>query len=368
MRYYRLEISEPSSGQVITPPGFDGLLGGASYTSYVNGQTLPGAWNVELDIPVIGQATPQGFAGAIVWGISRQEISQANNLNGKNISIFGGMQKGLPLANPAQAGLLVQGYIFQAFGNWIGVDQTLDLVIAPGAAPTDDGSSSTGGTGTLAKPKNLTLNWKKNTPLGDALTNTLQTAFPGYTVTVNINSGIVRPNDEVGFFPTLEQLAQYALQTSKNIIKTAGYPGVSLIPGQNAISVFDGSQSSSSNAGSGSASSSSPTQINYQDLIGQPTWLENTIISIKTVMRADLQVGNQIMLPKTQITNTQAAPSSLINLQSAFQGSFTIQSLRHVGNFRQPSADSWVTVITAYPSQPLGAGSLITGAGNGAGQ
>ena len=153
MRYYKIVITDPSSGNVITPPGFDGLLGGASYTSFVNGQSLPGAWNVELDIPVIGAATPQGSAGARIWGISRQEISQANDLNGKNISIFGGMQKGLPLANPAQSGLLVQGFIFQAFGNWIGTDMTLDFVINPGQAT----SSTPGGLGTLPKPKNLVL-------------------------------------------------------------------------------------------------------------------------------------------------------------------------------------------------------------------
>ena len=349
MRYYRLEISEPSSGQVITPPGFDGLLGGATYTSFVNGQTLPGAWNVELDIPVIGQATPQGQAWARVWGISRQEISQAANLNGKNISIFGGMQKGLPLANPAQSGLLVQGFIFQAFGNWIGVDQTLEFVIIAGAAPS--GGNGTGGFGTLAKPKNLTLNWKKNTPLGDALTNTLQTAFPGYTVTVNINSGIVRPNDEVGFFPTLEQLAQYARQTSKDVIKTAGYAGVSIVPGQNAISVFDGSQGSS-----GGTSGSSGTQIAFQDMIGQPTWIEAPNISVKTVMRADISVGDQITLPQAVITNTQAALSSLVNQSLSFEGGFTVVSERHVGNYRQASADSWVTVFECAPNQVGGTG------------
>ena len=65
---------------MFTPPGFSAnLLGGASYTSFVNGQTLGGAWDVELDIPVIDAATSQGFATARVWGISQQEIAQGNN-------------------------------------------------------------------------------------------------------------------------------------------------------------------------------------------------------------------------------------------------------------------------------------------------
>ncbi len=335
MRYYRIVISDPKSGNVITPPGFDGLLGGASYTSYVNGQTLPAAWNVLLDVPVIDAATPQGAALATIWGVSIAEIGQANDLNGKNVAIYGGMQKGLPLANPAQSGLLVQGFIFQAFGNWIGTDMTLDLVILPGQATT----STAGGFGTLAKPKNIVLDWKAGTPLGDALKNTLSAAFPGTTATINVDPSIVRKNDETTYYPTLEQLAQYVRETSFDVIKTQGYAGVSIVPSGTSFNVFDGSQ----------AASGSPKMLAFQDLIGQPTWIEAPNISVKTVMRADLSVGDSIMLPPALTTNTQQASSSLVNQKAAFAGGFRIISLRHVGNYRQPSADSWVTVIEAAP-------------------
>ena len=348
MRFYRIVIQNPETGQVIVPPGFEGLLGGASYTSFVNGKTLPAAWDVELDIPVIGQATPQGQALARVWGISRQEISQANNLNGKNISIYGGMQKGLPLANPAQAGLLVQGVIFQAFGNWIDIhQQTLDFVIMAGSGST----AAAQGTGTLKAPKNLVLNWKAGTTLAAALTTTLQTAFPGVTVNVNINSGLIRPNDEIGFYPTLEQLSQYARETSLDIIKTANYAGVSIVIAANTITVSDGSATSSAAAKQG----------NFQDLIGQPTWIESPNIQFKTVMRGDISVGDQIMLPPTVVTNSAQASTSLVNQSATFQGGFQIISARHVGAFRQPSADSWVTVFEAAPNQLVGAGSAAGG-------
>lgn len=343
MRYYKIVITDPANGQVVTPPGFNpGLLGGATYTSFVNGQTLPGAWNIELDIPVIGQATPQGGGNLRVWGVSKAEIAQANNLAGKGIAIYGGMQKGLPLANPAQSGLLAQGYIFQSFGNWIETDMTLDLVIMPGSPAS---GSNPAGVGTLAKPANLVLNWKAGTPLAGALQSAIQTAFPGYTVKVNINAGIVRQNDEVGFFPTLEQLAQYARQTSRAIIKTQDYQGVDIVVGQNTIAVSDAS-----------AASNSSTQLQFQDLIGQPTWIEAPNIQIKAVMRADLAVGSAIKLPPTLITNTAQAAPSLVNQQVAFQGGFDIVSLRHVGNFRAPTADAWVTIIEAAPTQIAGNG------------
>jgi hypothetical protein len=38
------------------------------------------------------------------------------------------VKKGLPLANPAQAGVILEDTIFQGYGNWIGVEQYLDLV------------------------------------------------------------------------------------------------------------------------------------------------------------------------------------------------------------------------------------------------
>ena len=148
-------------------------------------------------------------------------------------------------------------------------------------------------------------------------------------------------NNEVHFIPTLEQLAQFCLQTSKDVIKTTGYAGVSIVVPGTTINVSDGSQTPSGK----------PTQINFQDLNGQPTWIESPNISIKTVMRADLSVGQQIMLPPTLTINTQQANSWILNQKAAFQGGFSIVSLRHVGQYRAPAADGWVTVIEAAPKQ-----------------
>ena len=341
-RYYKIVIQDPASGKVITPPGFSAAnLGGASYCSYVNGKTLPAAWQVEIDIPAIDAATSQGFASVRISGVSLQEVSQANNLNGKNIQIFGGMQAGLPLANPAQSGLLVSGNIFQCFGNWQGPVMTLDFVISPIPAS----GSNPGGIGTLGAPRNMSLNWPGGQPLGPVLQSCLQTAFPGCTVNVNVSSDIVRPAGDMasGYYSTLEQIAQAARSMSKSIVKTAGYAGISIVPVGNTINVFDGTQQKGQSVA-----------IQFQDLIGQPTWIEGLSISFKTVMRADLSVGQQITLPKTVITNTAQAYSALVNQQTSFQGGFTIISMRHIGDFRAATAESWVTVFEGAPNQTAG--------------
>ncbi len=343
MRYYRIVITDPKTGNVITPPGFTAAnLGGASYTSFVNGKTLPAAWNVELDVPVIDAATSQGFSMARVWGVSVAEVSASNDLIGKNIAIYGGMQKGLPLANPAQAGLLVSGTIFQCFGNWQGPVMTLDFVISPVPASASD----PGGIGTLKKPRNFTLNWQGGQPLGPALKSCLQTAFPGCTVNVDVSANIVRPQGDTpsGFYSTLEQLAQAVRSMSLSIVKTAGYAGVSIVPVGTTISASDGSSPSAGG---------SPIAIAFQDLIGQPTWIESPNISFKTVMRGDFAVGRKLTLPQTTVTNTQQAFSSIVNQKATFQGGFSVISMRHVGDYRSPTAESWVTAFEATPNNPV---------------
>jgi hypothetical protein len=362
VRYYAIKLTTPA-GALYVPPSLgdlqlDGGVGGASFTSFTNGKTIPGAWNIGLDLPVIDAATSQGFATLRVWGISVAEIAQANNLAGNlseglpgyNIAIYGGMKPGLPLAtelvqrNPKASGLLFQGSVYQCFGNWIETDMTLEFVIMQGQASTP---SKVGGIGTLAIPKNFVWNWPAGQQMSVAIKNCLETGCPGVKVNPSISQSLVRNAPDPAFYPTLEQLAQYVNRASRDILKMPGYRGVSIVPAGSTFLVYD--------VGPGSAKPTGPvTNIAFQDLIGQPTWIAAPLIQFKTVMRADLVNGALVKLPPALTTNTQAAASSLINQKAAFQGTFQIVSLRHVGDFRNPSADAWVTIVEALPSTVTG--------------
>lgn len=318
MRYYTIEISDRKTGQLVR-----------RYSSRLqNGAVDPGALNVELDIPVQGFAEPlsQGGTGASVrvWGISLEDISQASNLNGKAIKVYGGMQKGLPLANPAQAGLLCQGFIFQCFGNWIGTAMTLDMIILPD-------------TGSEQAPKNLQFNWLAGTELRDAVTTTLRNAFPGYRILVNVRSGLVRGNPEWGEYDTLSQFAHYVQDVSQDIVGGDNYRGVEILLREGQFIVRDGSLRSI------------PKQIQFFDLIGQPTWVEFPTIQVTMAMRADLFVSDFIQMPPA-VTTTTAGSLSQFRNRSVFQGIFQIVHLRHLGNFRQPDGESWITAIDANPT------------------
>lgn len=314
MRYYSIEIE-----------------GGKTYTSFQNGSTIPGALNVEIDIPVIAYDLPMGGALIRIWGISLQDIGQASDNNNKNIKVFAGFQKGLPLANPKQAGLILQGYIFQAYGNWISTDQTLDFIVLAGSAP---------GTGASKTTKNLAFNWKAGTQLKDAINTTLTTAYPGFTADINIDSKLVLPQDAPGYYTNLTQFSQFIRNVSKGIIGGQTYQGVSITLQEKKFAVFDGT----------TAAKAGPKQIDFKDLIGQPTWIDAPSIQFKCAMRADLKVGDVVKMPQTQVTNSAQAQTSLVNQKVAFQGSFQISVMRHVGNFRQPDSNAWVTVFNAFPT------------------
>lgn len=315
MRYYKIEID-----------------GGKTYTSFENGRTNPAALLVEWDIPVWAFDTPAGSAFVRIWGVPLADIGQAADLNFKGIKVYGGFQKGLPLARPEQSGLLVQGYIFQAFGNWIGTSMSLDLYIMAGPSPA-----------TRDAPKNLVLNWKKGASMKDAINTAITTAYPGYTANININDKLVTQNEnENGFYETLTQFSQYLKETSKAIIGGTTYQGITVTMSEKTINVFDGSAAASSSSGGSKV-------VAFNDLIGQPTWIESPSIQFKTAMRADFKIGDQINMPPSLVTNSARAATSLVNQRAAFQGKFQIATMRHVGNSRQPDAGSWVSVFNAFP-------------------
>jgi len=318
VRYYSIIITDPDTGQEFQ-----------KYTSFVNGQTMAGALDIELDVPVVTFASPMGIAFVRIWGIPLQQVSQSNDLKNKQIQVYAGMQRGLPLANinANYAGLIVQGFIQQAIGNWVGNEMTLDLFIAQN-------------TGSVLKPANLVLDWKKNTDLASAIKTTLSTAFPSLKLDIDISDDLKLAEDQKGYYSTLVELAQYIKQESQNILGGT-YAGVDIVIKQSTIVVRDGS-----------TPASNPKQINFEDMVGQPTWIDAPFINIKLVMRGDLFTLDYLRLPEKGVLPI-TTPQSLSQLRdlSVFKGTLRISQIRHVGHFRQPTAEAWVTVVDAYPVQ-----------------
>lgn len=345
MRFYDIRITSPD-GKSVLPAS----LGGNSLTSLVNGQTNPAALDIEFDLPVVVGASPDSNAWLKIKGIGLAQIGNAFNLNGMNISIFGGMAKGLPLANPAQQGLLVKGQILQAFGNWVGIEQTLEMNITAGAGASTTPSPLIG---SPTAPGNFVLNWPSGTQLSAAIAQMLTTAMPNIQQKISISQKLVQNHDEPHVAQSLYQMADF-LNTRSQAIIGGNYPGITIAFNGQTVVVTDGT---TTNTTTGAATSSTATpatsvkKIAFQDLIGQPTWIAPQTITCKFVLRGDLSVGDTITLPPSLYT-TQAAAFPAFNNPSnnlSFTGNFMIQQLHHYGAFRQPDAGAWNSTIYATP-------------------
>lgn len=289
-------------------------------------------------MPIAAYDTPMGAMAVTIHGIPMIDISAAHQFAGTEVVIKGGMQKGLPLANPSQAGVLVRGQVFQAFGNWEGTDMRLDLIVYPSRYTIDD-------------PGNLILDWNAGQTLADALRNTFSIAYPGMPVVFNIGDNLVFAYPESNYCASLEELAQLVSRITHEVFKQKVF--ITIQAG--AIRVFD------------TTHKPAPIQMNFTDLIGQPTWLSQGIMQMKTVMRADIQVGSIIRMPAMHsngkefpfpnapgFTTTYAAAalspeggalSSTDKNSLTFQNNFQISELRHIGNFRSPAGEDWATVF-----------------------
>jgi len=88
-----------------------------------------------------------------------------------------------------------------------------------------------------------------------------------------------------------------------------------------------------------------PKAIKYTDIIGQPTWIDFSIIQVKVNMRADLFAGDFITLPKSAVRLATQGAVNTKKDKTAFDGNYIIKSIRNLGNSRQADANSWVTII-----------------------
>jgi len=329
MRFYQLDLYAPGS----TTPA-------RTWTSFPGGQFDPGALNIEFDLAVAPYATPIGGQSITIEGVSIADLMQPQQfapkiVNGQlqpgmSVELKGGMGKGLPLANPAQQGTLIKGQIWQAFGNWEGTEMTLDFVINPGGFDS-------------SQPGNFVLNWQAGQPLSTALQNCLSVAYPNGPLSVNLSSSLVQSATEVHHCGTLEELSQYLQEITKSQFIGPTYSGVQIAIQGGTLAAFDSTWQP-------------PTvQLNFTDLVGQPTWIDVNTLQVKLVMRGDLQIGTAVKMPAglsgqagQVLTSGNSLPSSS-NYQTTFSGAFQIVEVRHIGNFRAADGGSWVTVINCIP-------------------
>lgn len=299
-----------------------------TWTSHPGGIFDPAALNIEYDALIGPYGTPSGASTVTLQGISLQDLTQPQQFAGMILELKAGMKAGLPLVNPAQAGTILRGQVFQCFGNWEGTEQTLDFVVIPAGYTVDN-------------PGDIVLYWAAGTSLSAALQQTFSVAYPGVPVDMNISSDLSQSFDEIHVCGTLDQLAQIVGDITEGVFDNRVTIGIQA----GRIVVFD------------STYSPQPIQLVFTDFVGQPTWLAVNTIQFKMVARADLRMGSIVKMPQGYqnlpgfVTTTANSYPSIAKYQTTFQNSFIVQELRQVGNFRSNEAAQWVTIANCVMNQ-----------------
>jgi hypothetical protein len=338
-------------------PIFGAAIPGAQWCSVVDAENDPGALDVELDIQIAPGS--QVMSGSLkIYGVPQNLLSQSTYFTGCQVAIYGGFTDGLPLANMqlTHQGLLCNALIYPAVGDWTGTELSLTFFLKP----------NQGNAGGPTKPVNIVHNMPKGTPLGQAVEQALSTAFPGVAVILNISPNIILNYDDKGFYQSIEQYMDYVKTLSHSVLGTpytSGYQGVRADSSKGTINLFDGTRPSSL------------IYINFEDLIGQPCWIDANKIQFKVALRSDIAPNMQVVLPNNVLTTSSARGGLGLVLNTfahgnllLFQGTFAVQSVRHMGRFRSPAADqNWITVIEAT-ADPTQGGNPIAAVANTAGQ
>jgi hypothetical protein len=343
MRRYEILITDQDGKPKVVAGTNGATLFNGTFTStpktvgLLQGSTIPGALNIELDVPVSVYNSPLGGASLRVYGVGLPLLAQAADFNPSidgtkycNIQISCGMAKGLPLAKPSQYGIILKSRIQQAFGNWQGTSQTLDFImIQP--------------TGSFENPFNFTFKCPNNGFLGDAIKTTLNKVFPNATaVNINISDRLKAPEEISTVYYSLDEFSAAMNERSRSIVGDKKYPGIQITFINNVLNVYDWTK----------PPAEKPIDIAFEDLIGQPTWISPYTMTFKTTMRYDIKVGSQITMPQKSAQKglILTAPSSQSQYKETvdFQGTFNVQTVRHIGMYRQADANSWVTVYQVY--------------------
>lgn len=361
MRYYKLTVTPPAAAKPTPGPAqvpapvtttspqlrrFE-QAGPYTWTSAPGGIPDPSALLVEFDC-ITGPLRSPVLPGSriTVHGISLKYLDQAQNFapvltsqTGQQSQFWslrldaGFIAPGLPLEDTAHTGTIIEANVIESYGNWIGTDMSLTFVVGP-----------------FNPHGNFTMSWRKGTPLADALHTTLDPVFGAGNVKVTLASTYVSAWDKLPSHETLTGLARWLYADTKD--QPGGPVTVNWSRGQ--VAVTDRA-----------SSTASPVvhQVQWTELMGQPTWVASNTLSVQLVMRGDLVVNDYIELPQSINGHAASGQPSLVTVsvdntaaikyQSTFGGRYQITQLRYLGNSRSTDSTGWSVVVQCIVTNPL---------------
>ncbi len=347
MRFYALELYAPQENTQsvsvgVTLPTYQGPQSSMPnknyisypskptkvWTSYPNGEYDPKAQNIIFDILTFDSGLASSVYTITVEGVSFHDIQQHSNFRNYGLRLYAGMGPGLPLSNNQPApGIVAQGYVKEAIGRWQGTEMTVTFVVVPDIFD-------------LESPGNLVFVWSPGQSFANAISSTLDIAYPNFTKKIMVSDNLSTPGKVVHYASNFMSLALFIKELTKKNINSS-YSGVSMYIQNGDIFVTDES----------TFESRETIQLKYDDLIGQPVWAEAGKIDIFTMMRADISVANNVKMPVVLmsvpglVVENPSIENTAYNYELSFFGKFLVNSIRQIGNFRMDNANAWCSVI-----------------------
>ena len=188
--------------------------------------------------------------------------------------------------------------------------------------------------------------------MSSAIRSAITEAYPGYTVKSYLAYDPIAIVDDTHCSPSIFTFRDYIARITSRV---AGYSlelnGVDICLDNtgsiiNLYNIFN------------APVAANPVQIAFNDLQGQPVYFgpSNNTAAVQTALnlRYDLALGGRFAFPTQVATGyllnqPASGTATLAKNNSALTGTFTITTLRHVGRFRDPHGESWVTIAEGNP-------------------
>lgn len=237
-----------------------------------------------------------------------QYMSQERNIIGKSVQFYAGMQAGLPLAKPGQFALIFSGTIQRAIKVVEGVETKLTLLVR---------ESSMDDAGPVFSVKQ-----------GEDVVAAIKTAMAQAAISYKFDDALKNM-----VIPAKHDNKNSASNLSDLVAFLEPY-GIIMYPLAGGVRFALRSK----------GDTTAPVRtIAAEDLIGQPVATETSQIVLQTTLRGDIAPFQTVKIPNVRI-NPATGFAELTNLSQT--GLYTVTELRHCGDYRNMSADAWVTQMT----------------------
>lgn len=365
MRFYEIKF-EAENGKLpesLTQGGIDYSI----FTSHPKGIYNPGCPEIEFDVLLAWEHFIREPFVISVKNIPAQMLQYAKEYNQLKCTVTagyapnqpGGSMLPLETAFAKNTSVIAVGYVQNCFANWIGTNLIMQFLINP--CPIGSANLPQSGTQDPTSPQNYLFNWPPEGSLFDALETTMKTFYKESIVKIvgTISDKVEYNNSKTAVNFTYSNFAEFAEgvrnatlavlnpenRTTSGNGNFQGYRGVYMhwdYATKN-ILLWDGTATTGFNKQGYS--------LDYFEFIGQPTWTSAAgVVQSVHPMNPALKMTTRVKYPQIPQVQTgqfaHAGGYSGVVLNAANQ-ILTIQMVRHVGRYRDTSADAWATFINA---------------------